>query len=814
MLLRDAARLSMPQTSSRRAGLPAAGAALVLGLVVTGCAGTKVAPEPVPRVVERYPIIPAPRRLQARPGEFRLDRETRIMLSDPASAALRTLSELLAAPLRAASGLPLPVSAEPASDHAINALSIRLTPNSASGESESYRLVVAPQGASLSAPTPAGLARGLQTLRQLLPPELERGVRSVNMRGKGVAQVTDSAPPVRWAIPAVEIEDAPRFRYRGILLDVGRWFYPPEFIEKLIDLLALYKLNTLQLHLTDDQGWRLEIKKYPRLTQVGAWRKETIVGQNFDPYVGDGTPHGGFYTQEQMRKLVAYAAARHVTIIPEIEMPGHARAALAAYPELSCTGGPFEVSTRWGVHDDIFCPSEQTFAFLEDVLTEVMQLFPGEYIHIGGDEVPKQEWKDSPVAQAVIRREGLGDEEGLQGYFIRRIEAFLRAHGRRLIGWDETLEGGLAPEATVMSWRGVAGGIEAARQGHDVIMTPANRTYFDYYQGDPAAEPLAIGGFVPLDSVYAFEPVPGELVPGEAAHVIGAQGNVWTEYIPTPARAEYMILPRMLALAEVLWSAKEARSWNGFAARLPAQFARLDALGAEYRVPEPAGLGSDRLVLEDHTRVTLNSPVPGGEVHYTIDGSDPTVAATRYAGPIDLHLTHAPTTVSARVFLPNGRVSPVARVRIAQATWTEPSAVLADTLRPGLAYAYFEGEFKSADDVRSGRPLRVGTVPDVGLRGDERPEHYGVRLTGLLRVPDDALYTFYLSSDDGAKLRIGSTVVADNDGGAGHGQIALRRGFHPIEVVYFQATGPASLRLEVSTPGSAKQPVPGAWLAH
>ena len=795
--------------------MPAVGAALFLALVAGGCAGTRVTPEPAPQVVERYPIMPAPRRLQARPGEFRLDRETRIMLSDPASTELRTLSELLAAPLRAASGLPLPVAPEPASDRATNALSIRLTPDSASQEPESYRLVVTQRGAILSAPTPAGLVHGLQTLRQLLPAELERGVRSVNGWGRGVAQMTDSAaPPARWVIPAVEIDDAPRFRYRGILLDVARWFYPPEFIEKLIDLLALYKLNTLHLHLTDDQGWRLEIKRYPRLTQVGAWRKETIVGQHFDPYVGDGTPHGGFYTQEQMRELVAYAAVRHVTIIPEIEMPGHARAALAAYPELSCTGGPFEVSTRWGVHEDIFCPGEQTFAFLEDVLSEVMQLFPSEYIHIGGDEVPKLEWKDSPVAQAVIRREGLGNEEGLQGYFVRRIEGFLRAHGRRLIGWDETLEGGLAPEATVMSWRGVEGGIDAARQGHDVIMTPANRTYFDYYQGDPAAEPLAIGGFLPLDSVYAFEPVPGELAPEQAAHVLGAQGNLWTEYIPTPARAEYMMLPRMLALAEVLWSTKETRNWNRFVGRLPAQFARLDVLGAEYRVPEPVGLGGDRLVLEDRIRLAIHPSFPGGEVHYTIDGSEPTLTAPRYTGPFGLHLTHAPVTVSARVFLPNGRASPVARARIARATWTEPAAVGADTLRPGLAYAYFEGEFKSADDVGQGQPFRVGTVPDVGLRGDERPEHYGVRLAGMLRVPDDALYTFYLSSDDGAKLRISGEVVADNDGGAGQGQIALRRGFHSIEVAFFQATGPAKLRLEVSTPSSAKQPVPAGWFAH
>ena len=794
----------------------AVGAPLLLALVAAGCGGARATPEPVSPALERYPIIPAPRHIQEGIGEFRLDRETRIMLSDPASTALHALSEFLAGPLRAASGLPLPVSPEPASDRATNAVSIRLTPGVSPKEPESYRLVVTERGASLSAATPAGLFHGLQTLRQLLPPELENGFRSLDVGGKWAAQTTVSAAaaPVRCIIPAVEITDAPRFRYRGVLLDVARWFYPPEFIEKLIDLLALYKLNTLHLHLTDDQGWRLEIKKYPRLTQVGAWRTETILGQHFEPYVGDGTPHGGFYTQQQMRELVAYAAARHITIMPEIEMPGHARAALAAYPELSCTKGPFEVSTRWGVHDDIFCPREQTFAFLEDVLAEVMRLFPSEYIHIGGDEVPKKQWEDSPVAQEVIQREGLGNEEGLQSYFIRRIEAFLRAHGRRLVGWDETLEGGLAPEATVMSWRGVEGGIEATRQGHDVIMTPTNRTYFDYYQGDPAAEPLAIGGFVPLDSVYAFEPVPDELTPTQAAHVLGAQGNLWTEYISTAAQAEYMILPRLLALSEVLWSTRAARNWDRFVARLPEQFTRLDALGAEYRVPGPIGLGGDRLVLEDRIRLTMGPSFPGGDVHYTIDGTVPTMNAPRYTGPLDLRVTPSPVTVSARVFLANGRGSPVARARIARATWTEPAAVLADTLRPGLVYQYFEGDFRSARNVGGGRPLRVGTAPGVQLRGDERSDCYGVRLSGLLHVPDDALYTFSLTADDGAELGIGGQTIAHGAGGTGQGQIALRTGFYPVEVVYFQATGPAALRLEVSIPGSAKRIVPDEWFAH
>jgi len=532
----------------------------------TGCGGNAAPSGPVPAPA-RYPIVPAPRHIEARSGQFQLDSATRIVLSDPASSELRAIAEAVAGPLRAASGLPLLVVPGPADKETGNAIAIGLSGDSASAEPERYHLVVAPRGATLFAATPSGVARGLETIRQLLPPA-----------GR--------------AIPAVEIDDAPRFRYRGVLLDVARYFYPPEFIEQVIDLLALYKLNTLQLHLTDDQGWRLEIRKYPRLTEVGAWRKETIVDKHFDPYVGDGRPHGGFYTQQQMRDLVAYAAARQVTILPEIEMPGHARAALAAYPGLSCTGGPFQVSTRWGVHEDIFCPSEQTFAFLEDVLTEVMQLFPSRYIHIGGDEVPKFRWQDSPVAQEVIRRERLANEQELQSYFIRRIERFLIANGRRLIGWDEILEGGLAPEATVMSWRGVGGGIQAAREGHDVIMAPTNRAYFDYYQADSSSEPLAIGGFLPLDSVYAFEPVPEQLTAAEAAHVLGAEACVWTEYIATPTQVEYMLLPRLLAFSEVLWSPKEARSWRGFVARLPAQLARLDAMGVRYRVPEVVGVTS------------------------------------------------------------------------------------------------------------------------------------------------------------------------------------------------------------------------------
>jgi hexosaminidase len=746
-----------------------------------------------------------PRSIHPAPGRFQLDQATRVVLSDPASAELRSLVELLLVPLRTASGLPLPIAPD-ASDEVADAMVFRLTPRGDSAQSESYHLIVTERGVVLSAPTSVGLSRGLQTIRQLLPAEIERTARAQPLA------------PVLWAIPAVKIEDAPRFRYRGVLLDVGRWFYPPEFIKKVIDLLALYKLNALHLHLTDDQGWRLEIRKYPLLTRIGAWRKETILGQHFDPYLGDGKPHGGFYTQEQILDLVAYAAARQVTIIPEIEMPGHAGAALAAYPELSCSGGPFQVSTTWGVHQDIFCPSERTFGFLEDVLLEVMQLFPSRYIHIGGDEVPKDQWKVSPVAQEVMRREGLANEEELQSYFIRRMEAFLMAHGRRLIGWDEILEGGLAPEATVMSWRGVAGGIDAARQGHDVIMTPTDHAYLDYYQGDPAGEPLAIGGFVPLDTVYAFEPVPSELSPAEAARVLGGQGSLWTEYIPTPAQAEYMLLPRLLALSEALWSPREMRKWDRFLARLPMHFTRLDALGVEYRVPEPIGLGWDSLQLQDRFRVTLRSPVASGLIRFTTDGAEPTSHSPVYTGPFELRVSPSPVTVSARLFLPNGHASPVARGRIAQATWHEPVALRSEALQRGLAYAYLEAEFRSSDQINGGTPLRVGTVPDVGLRGDERTENYGVKLSGVLCVPNDAFYTFYLSSDDGAKLRIAGALIVDRDGPQRQsekpGQIALRAGCHPLEVVFFQASGAAQLQLEVSAPDLPKGPVPRQWYSH
>jgi hexosaminidase len=504
--------------------------------------------DPVP-----YPIVPWPRTLEARDGAFSPAQALRISVSDEGNADLRRSAGLLADYLRELGGVSATVGPG-------GAITLALRADAPAG-TEAYRLDITPERIDLSAQDPRGLFYGIQTLRQLV-----------------------SASPS--GIPAARIEDAPRFPYRGLHLDVGRHFFPVEFIKRYIDLLAAFKLNTFHWHLTEDQGWRLEIKKYPKLTEIGGWRTETIVGHaRRGPKGYDGTRHGGFYTQDQARDVVAYAKDRGVTVLPEIEMPGHSLAALAAYPEFANVPGPFEVRTTWGISDEVFSPSEGTFGFLEDILREVMDIFPSEYIHIGGDEAPKKRWKESAAAQAVITKEKLADEDELQSWFIRRIERFLNASGRRLIGWDEILEGGLAPNATVMSWRGTAGGIAAAKQGHDVVMAPQADLYFDHYQADPEHEPLAIGGMTPIEDTYGYEPIAAELSATEAKHVLGPEACVWTEYMPTTDQVEYMAYPRVLALAEIAWSPRDARDWDSFQKRLPAALKFLDGLGVNYRKP-------------------------------------------------------------------------------------------------------------------------------------------------------------------------------------------------------------------------------------
>jgi hexosaminidase len=522
--------------SVRRAG----NAILVVALAALGCG--EDAPTPVAGRSDG--LIPQPAAVTPRVGAFVLENSTPVVVQDPAAA---DVADWFASWLRGA-GLQAPVVSAGAG------IALGLEPTIPGDEG--YRLTVEPAGIVVLGRTARGLFYGLQTLRQLLPPALEQA-------GTG---------PRRFAIPSVVIEDEPRFPYRGVMLDVSRHFFPVAFVEQLIDLAALFKMNRFHWHLTDDQGWRIEIRTHPRLTEVGGFRDE------------GGVRVGGFYTQEEIREVVRYAARRFVTIVPEIDLPGHSLAALAAYPQYGCTPGPFAVATGKGIYDGVLCPAEDTFRFVDDVLEEVAALFPGPQIHVGGDEVPVGPWEGSAVAREVMAREGLASAGDLLGYFVGRVAEMAGKRGRTVIAWDEILGGSWAvpATATVMSWRGVEGGVAAARRGLDTIVTPSAICYLEHYQADPATEPPASGAVMPLATVYGFDPVPAGLSPDEARHVMGSQGMLWTETIATADHAEYMLFPRLVALAEVLWSPAAARDYGGFLRRLEVASGRLDLLGVTY----------------------------------------------------------------------------------------------------------------------------------------------------------------------------------------------------------------------------------------
>ena len=451
---------------------------------------------------------------------------------------------------------------------------------------------------------------------------------------QSLIQLTDNA--VNNTIPGCIIEDHPRFPYRGMQLDVSRHLFSVKSIKKWLDVLALYKINTFHWHLTDDQGWRIEIKKYPGLQTVSAYRNETLIGHKREtPHVFDGKRYGGYYTQDEVGQIIRYAADRHITIIPEIEMPGHASAALAAYPSLGCTGGPYQTATYWGVFSDVYCAgNEETFTFLQNVLDEVIALFPSKYIHVGGDECPKQRWHECPKCQKRIADEHLKNESELQSYFIKRIEQYVNSKGRQIIGWDEILEGGLSPGATVMSWTGEEGGITAARQHHQVVMTPEKYVYLDYYQSLYPDEPVAAGGYLPLSKIYNYEPIPTVLNPGQAKYITGIQSNVWSEYLDSEQKAEYMMFPRILALAETAWSAKENRDYTDFLNRLRRQLSllkKLDIHAANVfdEITYTVGKTAD-----GKTSIALSSTLPGGVIRYVTNGNAPAVNSKIYRGPL------------------------------------------------------------------------------------------------------------------------------------------------------------------------------------
>lgn len=495
-------------------------------------------------------IIPYPQQVSLENGQFNITKNTKIMVDGD----LQFESKVLQSAIESYLGLSLKQDNKAKE----NLILLKLIDDKNTNQ-EAYRLHISPKQISITANTSAGVFYAVQSLAQLV---------AASKDGK---------------IQSMTIQDSPRFAWRGMHLDVCRHFFSVEEVKKYLDYMAMYKMNSFHWHLTEDQGWRIEIKKYPKLTELGAWRNGTMIGR-YDDHKYDSIRYGGFYTQDQIKEVVAYAAERHINVVPEIEMPGHSLAALKAYPEYSCIGGPFEVAQKWGVFDDVYCAgNDATFAFLQDILDEVMALFPSEFIHIGGDECPKTRWKECAKCQHRIQEEGLKDEHELQSYFIQRIEKHVNSKGRKIIGWDEILEGGLAPNAAVMSWRGTEGGIAAAKAGHEAVMSPGSPCYFDHYQSeDKENEPHAIGGFNPLNKVYAYEPLPEELNVAESRFILGAQGNVWTEYMKTFEHVEYMSLPRMSALSEVLWTMPEHKDYDRFLLRLRQHTRILDKMGANY----------------------------------------------------------------------------------------------------------------------------------------------------------------------------------------------------------------------------------------
>jgi hexosaminidase len=575
-------------------------------------------------------IVPIPAEMNLHRGYFILKPDARITWSGGVGAAIS--AEALASSLRPATGYKLGTS-----EGTEGEITVALEPEK-EWRSEEYRLTVERKSVTLTAGTSEGLFRGIQTIRQLLPPEIY-----------GKKPETD----LKWTMHCISITDYPRFAWRGMHLDVSRHFFDKEFVKKYIDILAMHKLNVFHWHLVDDQGWRIEIKKYPKLTEVGAWRvdRENKPWDSRQPQQPEEkTTYGGFYTQDEIREVVAYAAEKYITIVPEIEMPAHVGSAMAAYPEYSCTGGPFTVPPGgvWPI-TDIYCAGkEETFTFLEDVLIEVMALFPSEYIHIGGDEADKTEWKRCPECQSRIRNEGLKDEHELQSYFIKRIEKFLNSNGRKLIGWDEILQGGLAPEATVMSWQGFDGGIAAARSGHKAVMAPVSHCYFSVYQGDPDTEPESFRGRLTLKKVYSFEPVPPELAAEEAKLITGAQGCLWTEYVTDSKTAEYMILPRLTALSEVVWSMADRRDWIDFNKRLPKMMERFEAAGINYsRGSFHVDMSASYDEATGNILLEMTSEQPSPEIRYTTDGTEPGAGSPLYIKPLKMT---GKKTVKAAIF--------------------------------------------------------------------------------------------------------------------------------------------------------------------
>jgi hexosaminidase len=721
---------------------------------------------------ELPPILPKPASMTASLAAFEIVRGT--VLVDPGKTfASKDLQMMLAK----GAGFRLRTAARAGAHGAIEFVKS----DGGSIKAEGYELHVNSDGVRIVYADNGGALYAVETLRQMLPSAIEG---------------PHASPSEHWTVPGVDITDSPRFPWRGMMLDVSRHFEKVDFIKKYLDYLAMMKMNVFHWHLVDDGGWRVEIKKYPKLTQIGAWRYGVTTSWDQSKLRFDsdsGLPkYGGFYTQKQIRDVVKYAADRNITIVPEIEMPGHEMSVFAAYPELGCQNQP-PAAQAGQPSSNVFCAgNEKSFEFVEGVLDEIMEMFPSKWIHVGGDEVDKRYWHACPLCQARIKSEGLKDEEELQSYFIRRIDKYLASKGRRLIGWDEILEGGLAQGATVMSWRGIDGGIAAAKSGHDVVMSPTSHAYFDFSYSSQGTE-----------HVYSFDPIPPSLSDEEAKHVLGGQANEWTEWIPTPARAEYMIWPRITAMSEVLWTPKESQSLDDFMTRMPSIFNRLDRMGTSFYLPAPSVQTNAYLFTGTASVAAVEAPGMPGVLRYTLDGTAPTGTSAAYAGPITVD---KPSKVAFAYVTSSGMAGESTIVNCVPAkSYEVPNPVL------GWQSAYYEGEWEKVPDFSKLKPIKSGPADHISTDGRGRDENFGMQFDGYFKADQDGVYKFTISSDDGSILTIDDATVIDNDGprsmGGKVGRVWMPKGWHKIDVGYFQGGGAFGLALSVQAPGSAEGPI-------
>ncbi|HEU4552103.1 MAG TPA: family 20 glycosylhydrolase [Chitinophaga sp.] len=736
----------------------------------------------------RYPLIPYPASLQAGSGGFKLTPRTIITTDAEYAPAVALLQQLM----QQAFGAPLKMTAAQASAQ------VALLHDETITAAEGYHLTITPDKITLQAGTPAGMFRAVETLRQLLPPAVEK-------RSPALQQVL---------LPALEITDAPAFAWRGIHLDVARHFFSVQYLKKLMDLMALYKMNKLHLHLTDDQGWRIEIKQYPALTAQGAWRTfdkndsscMRIAKENPDMALdtmhiihrNGKTLYGGFYTQEDIKDLVKYAAARYIDIIPEIDMPGHMMAAIHAFPYLSCEGG-----SHWGeLFSTPICPcNESTYTFAENVFTEIMHLFPSEYIHLGADEVDRKTWEKSSACTALMQREGLKDAAELQSYFVKRMERFFQSKGRKLIGWDEILEGGISPTANVMYWRSWVpdAPIKAARNGNHVIMSPGNPLYFD---NPPDANSLS--------NIYHFNVVPEKLNKAQGQFIIGAQANLWSEHVPSENRADYLYFPRMLALAERVWS--QQPDFASFEQRLPAQYKRLEALHVHYRLPDLSGFTAQN-VFVDQAVLDIKKPLPGLTLHYTTDGSLPTLTAPALDKPL---VIKEPETIKLAAFTAGGNRGDIYTLHYAKEAY-QP-AVAAGDIKEGLHCSYYKKYFLNTRGMKGLQPDSQFVAPNLAVPAAINAPTFGLQYSGYIDVPETGVYSFYFLCDDGGVLTIGDKEIVNNDGQHApiekSGQVALEKGLHPFKLDFIEGGGGFSLRLKYGKGNGAAMPVPDSFYKH